>query len=457
MTFDASDKRPLYQQLYSWIAGEIAAGRLAAGEKLPSKRSAAANLGVSLNTVETALGMLIAEGYLESRPRSGVYVADISPLIPAPQQSAPMPASDGGQAAENSFSTSGVDVSLFPQKIWARLSREVMADAPALLNHGPAEGEVALRSAIAGYLHELRGVRCTSEQIVVGAGMEYLLGVLAPLLGHRIALEQPGYPKARRIFANNGLEIVNVPVDEAGLRVDALARAGASAVYVTPSHQFPTGAMMPIGRRLDLLRWAAADPDRLIVEDDYDSEFRFDGKPVPSLQGMDPHGQVLYVGTFSRSVAPGIRIGYMVLPPLLLERWRQRFEGYSCTVSRLEQQTMARFLSGGHFTRSLNRARGQYRRRRDALVHSLRDAFGSRLTLMGAHTGLHLVAVLRLGLTEQQLVERAAGVGVRLWGLSRYGTPPKELPGAGIVLGYGTLSEEEIHAAVGRLAAVWKR
>ncbi len=456
MTFDPSDPRPLYQQLYGWIAAEIAAGQLAAGEKLPSKRSVAANLGISLNTVETALGMLVAEGYLDSRPRSGIYVADISPLIPAPQPPPPKPLPVDGPGAENSFSTSGVDVSLFPQKIWARISREVMADAPALLNHGPAEGEPELRGAIAGYLHELRGVRCTSEQIVVGAGMEYLLGVLAPLLGRRIALEQPGYPKAQRIFANNGLDILNLPVDEAGLQVKALADVDASAVYVTPSHQFPTGAMMPVARRLDLLRWAAADPARLIVEDDYDSEFRFDGKPVPSLQGLDPHGQVIYVGTFSRSVAPGIRIGYMVLPPLLLERWRQRFAGYSCTVSRLEQQTMARFLSGGHFTRSLNRARGQYRRRRDALVGALRCAFGSRLTLLGAHTGLHLVAVLRLGLTEQELVDRAAAAGVRLWGLSRYGAPPQGLPGAGLVLGYGTLSEEEIAAAVDRLTAAWK-
>ena len=456
ITFDPENHRPLYQQLYSWIASEIAAGRLAAGEKLPSKRSAAANLGVSLNTVETALGMLIAEGYLESRPRSGIYVADISPLIPAPRQPDPAPAPPEVQIAENGFSTSGVDVSLFPQKIWARLSREVMEDAPALLNHGPAEGENELRQAIAGYLHELRGLRCTIEQIVVGAGMEYLLGLLAPLLGGTVALEQPGYPKARRIFENSGLTIRDIPVDEAGLRVETLEKTDATAVYVTPSHQFPMGVMMPVGRRLDLLRWAAEDPDRLIVEDDYDSEFRFDGKPVPSLQGMDPHGQVIYVGTFSRSVAPGIRIGYLVLPPRLLERWRDRFAGYSCTVSRLEQQTMARFLSGGHFTRSLNRARGQYRRRRDTLVKALRAAFGTRLSLIGAHTGLHLVAVLRLGLTERELVDRARKAGVRLWGLSHYGTPPSGLTGVGIVLGYGTLSEEEILASVKQLASAWK-
>lgn len=455
MTFMPGDRRPLYQQLYSWLAGEITSGRLKAGEKLPSKRSAAANLGVSLNTVETALGMLIAEGYLESRPRSGVYVADVSPLIPAPDTPVVLPVPDTGGGGQESFSTSGVDVSLFPQKIWARISREIMADAPALLNHGPAEGETALRGAIASYLHELRGVRCSSEQIIVGAGMEYLLGLLAPLLGPCVAMEQPGYPKAHRIFENNGRRIVPVPVDAAGLRVEKLTQSDACCVYVTPSHQFPTGATMPVGRRLDLLRWAAEDPARVIVEDDYDSEFRFDGKPIPSLQGMDSNGQVVYVGTFSRSIAPGIRIGYMVLPPRLQKRWRERFAGYSCTVSRMEQQTMARFLAGGHFTRSLNRARGQYRRRRDVLVGALRSAFGAKIELMGAHTGLHLVVLPKLGLTEKELIERAGEKGVRLRGISFYGTPSAALPGPGIVLGYGTLREDEILTAVGRLANAW--
>ena len=456
MTFEPTDRRPLYQQLYSWLAGEIASGRLQAGEKLPSKRSAAANLGVSLNTVETALGMLIAEGYLESRPRSGVFVADVAPLIPAPHTPAPPDQPAAKSRWDYSFPTSGVDVSLFPQKVWARIAREVNAGAPALLNHGPAEGERELRGAIADYLHQLRGVRCTPEQIIVGAGMEYLLGLLVPLLGPRVACERPGYPKARRILANGGAEILDLPVDGLGLRVDLLAGSGATAVYVTPSHQFPTGATMPVGRRLDLLRWAAEDPLRVIIEDDYDSEFRFDGKPVPSLQGLDSHGQVVYVGTFSRSVAPGIRIGYLVLPPALLARWRQRFAGYSSTVSRLEQQTMARFLSGGHFTRSLNRARGQYRRRRDALVGALRDAFGPRLVLLGAHTGLHLVALPGVGLTERQLVERAAAASVRVQGLSDFGAPPEDLSGPGVVLGYGPLSEAEITAAVTRLAAAWK-
>ncbi|HIV86501.1 MAG TPA: PLP-dependent aminotransferase family protein [Candidatus Pygmaiobacter gallistercoris] len=456
MTFDPADPRPLYQQLYSWLAGEITAGHLAAGEKLPSKRSAAANLGVSLNTVETALGMLIAEGYLTSRPRSGVYVADVSPLIPAPRPAAPLPAAEQDERWSYRFSTSGVDVSLFPQKIWARIAREVNADAPALLNHGPAEGEAALRGAIADYLLGLRGVRCDPDQILVGAGMEYLLGLLAPLLGGRVAFERPGYPKARRILENGGVTLVDLPVDRAGLRVDLLAESGATAIYVTPSHQFPTGATMPVGRRLDLLRWAAADPVRLIVEDDYDSEFRFDGKPVPSLQGLDPHGQVIYVGTFSRSIAPGIRIGYLVLPRALLGRWRQRFAGYSCTVSRLEQQTMARFLAGGHFTRSLNRARGQYRRRRDALVGALRSSFGKDLTLLGAHTGLHLVALPGVGLTERELVERAAAISVELRGLSYYGAPPDGLPGPGVVLGYGTLDEGQIADAIALLVKAWK-
>lgn len=456
LTLDAADSRPLYQQLYAWLAGEISAGRLQAGERLPAKRSAAANLGVSLNTVETALAMLAAEGYVETRPRSGVYVADVAPLVPAAR---PLPAAEeAGEPPrwDYSFATSGVDTSLFPFKTWGRIARGVLASDPALLNPGPAEGDTALRGAIAGYLHEFRGVHCSPEQIVVGAGMEYLLGLLAHLLPGEVALEEPGYPKARRIFENSGLRVRGVPVDRDGLRVDALARSGAQAVYVTPSHQFPTGALMPVGRRSALLRWAGAAPGRLVVEDDYDSEFRFDGRPVPSLQSLDAQGRVVYVGTFSRSIAPGIRIGYMVLPPALLAEYRRVFAGYACTVSRLEQQTLTGFLAGGHFTRSLNRARGQYRRRRDALTGALRAAFGPRLTLLGAHTGLHLVAAPGLPLTEKELVERAAAARVRLSGLSRYGSPPPGLPGAAVVLGYGTMGEADIGAAVARLAGAWR-
>ena len=455
-TFDAASEKPLYQQLYAYLAAQIAAGRLPAGEKLPPKRSLAANLGTSLNTVETALGMLAAEGYVQPRARSGVYVADIAPLVPAARPLPQKPEPPVQSGAQYNFLTSGVDTALFPFKTWGRITREVLADAPALLNHGSAEGDDALREAIAVYLHDFRAVNCAPHQIIVGAGMEYLLSLLAGLLPHTIALEDPGYPKARQIFENAGLAVRPVAVDEEGLSVAQLAKSGAEAVYVTPSHQFPTGVMMPFGRRSALLQWAAQSESRMIVEDDYDSEFRFDGRPIPSLQGLDSRGQVVYVGTFSRSIAPGIRIGYLVLPPRLLKAYHTRFAAYSCTVSRIEQQTLARFLTDGHFTRCVNRARGHYRARRDTLLAALRQELG-QVQVHGAHTGLHLVATPPLKLPEEMLTARAQAAGVALRGISHYGTVPRWLPGPSVVLGYGTLDEAGILAGLQRLAAAWRQ
>lgn len=496
LVFDPAAGQPLYQQLYSYLAGQIAAGGLAAGERLPSKRSAAANLGVSLSTVETAFSMLVAEGYLQPRPRSGFYVADISPLLPpaipagagpgrpaaaggsdpgpgalrderpplsgeGPQKTArpaPRPAREdapAGASWQYDLQTSGVDAALFPARLWGRTVREVLAGDPGLPNPGPAQGELPLRAAVAGYLQAFRGVRCQPGQIVVGAGTEYLLGLLARLLTGPVAVEEPGYPKARRILENNGRRVLPIPLDPSGLRVDLLAASGAQAAYLTPSHQFPTGLTMPVARRSALLQWAAGRPGRVIVEDDYDSEFRFDGKPVPSLQGLDRYGRVVYLGTFSRSLAPGIRIGYLVLPPALLERYHRLFAGYSCTVSRLEQQTLAHFLARGQFTRSVNRARGQYRRRRDLLAAGLKGALGPNLTLFGAHTGLHLVACPGLPLSEQELKGRAAAAGVRLSGLSEYGQPPGWIKGPALVLGYGRIEGEQIPGAVDCLRRAW--
>ncbi len=453
------DSRPLYYQLYIALAAKIRAGQLPAESRLPGKRTAAAQLGVSVNTVDQAYQMLAAEGYVVARPRSGFVVARLQrhqvPPPPAtagaggpPPQAAVQP---GGAAWRYSFLTGDLDSRLFPHHTWSRLFREVLAGGENLFRRGEGAGDSALREAIADYLRAFRGVRCQAQQIVVGAGLEVLYGMLARLLCDEcFALEEPGYFKMRHILRNMGVAARGIAVDAGGMRTDLLAQCQATAAYLTPSHQFPTGGVMPVSRRTQLLDWAA-DANRWLIEDDYDSEFRFDGRPLPSLQGLDEAGRVVYAGTFSRALAPGLRAAYLVLPHALLHRWQRQYADYACTVSRPEQQTLARLMAGGHFARSLNRVRAAYRRRRDLLIDSLQNTLSPPFTLENTHTGLYFVLRLPRAVAEKA---RAQGLGLRA--LSEYSTLPdvQRKTADALLLGYGGLSQEAIASAVNALAAV---
>ena len=426
---DPASAVPLYEQLYRSLAAEMRAGTLTAGTRMPGKRRLAAELSVSVNTVDTAYQMLAAEGYLTARERSGFtvqeYLALPQGVQPPAAPSAPVAAhpADTAPPVQFDLSTRGVDPGLFPFRTWARLQKELLYSAPELLTPGDARGDAALRQALAEYLAEYRGVQCDPEQLVVGAGLEYLLGLLAPLLPGPAAVETPGYPRARQVLENNGVPCRCLPVDADGLSLTALSASDAAVCYVTPSHQFPTGVTMPAGRRAELLHWAARAPGRrYIIEDDYDSEFRFDTRPLPSLQGMaGADGPVVYLSTCSRSLAPGIRIAYMVLPRQLLGAWQAKYRLYSGTVGRFEQQTLARFITGGYFTRHLARERTAYKARRDALVAALRTSFApEELTLAGLHTGLHLLAQLKDPPPDAALRAAARQYGVRCSLLSDY-------------------------------------
>ena len=445
---DAASDVPLYEQLYRSLAAEMRTGAVPAGTRMPGKRRLAAELSVSVNTVDAAYQMLAAEGYLEARERSGFYVQEYLALPESAAPAAPPKAEavPKQRPIRYDLSTRGVDPGLFPFRTWARLQKELLYSSPELLTHGDAQGDLALRQALAGYLEEYRGVRCGAHQIVVGAGLEYLLGLLAPLLPGPAAVENPGYPRVKQVLENNGVACCCLPVDEDGLSIRALSDSGAAVCYVTPSHQFPTGVTMPAGRRAELLHWAARCPGRrYIIEDDYDSEFRFDTRPLPSLQGMaGADGPVVYLSTCSRSLAPSIRIAYMVLPEQLLPAWHAKYRFYSGTVSRFEQQTLARFITGGYFTRHLARERVAYKARRDALTAALQEAFApEELHLTGLHTGLHLLAELRDPPPDDALRAAAEAEGVRLSLLSDYDlTGGGAAPVGTLVLGYGSLADE---------------
>lgn len=444
---------PLYDQLYRHIAGAIQSGALSPGARLPSKRRMCALAGVSMSTVETAYSLLAAEGYVLAKPRSGYVCADLLP--PAPGLAVP-PARAADPAPSRwayDCSTSAVDVSAFPFSSWARITKEAVYENPGLLQRGHPQGDEPLREALASLLAQYRGVRCDPEQIVVGAGADYLLSLLLQLLPEQraVALEDPGYPAAYAAATLHGRQAVPIPVDGEGVCPEALADSGALMAYVTPSHQFPLGVTMPVGRRSRLLHWAASAPDRWIIEDDYDSEFRWSSRPIPAMQGLDRAGRVVYLGTFSRSIAPAIRAAYLILPRSLLERYRSTFSHGACTVSRFEQESLRRFLVQGLYGRHLRRTGNLYRKKCALFTGALSAIPGASIS--GAEGGLHFLLTLPR-YSEGELVARAAEKFVRVHPLSRYCHRAAPRPST-VVLGFAGLGMEEIGRAAELLRAAW--
>ncbi len=465
MHIHTNGRQPLYYQLYLSMVKKIQQGTYKENEKLPSKRAFADHLGVSQNTVDTAYQMLVTEGYVRARPRSGFYVNPLDAPLAA-QQNIPVSISiDEAERTQDDdmpfqLSTNSVDVNTFPHATWARLAKEVMYSRPDLVCPGDPQGDLCLRQAIADYLHKYRAVRCTAGQIIVGAGLEYLLMLLNVLFDADsiFAMENPGYPKVYQAISNCGRTVVPVPVTNTGIDIAALARSGADLVYVTPSHQFPTGVVMPIGRRQELLRWAGEKDGRFIIEDDYDSQLKYTGKPIPSLQGIDTEGKVAYVGTFSRSIAPSVRIAYLVLPFTLLHKYRDLCSHYAATVSRFEQHTLYRFMRGGHFERNINRSRNACRKRRDALVSALKaSAIADCISISGANAGLHFLLTVQNGMSEAQLIASAKANGIALRGISPFyfdnSTPVKST----VLLGFARHSPQELQQAAHLLAGIWQQ
>ena len=457
---DPQSKTPLYEQLYRAIRADIMSGALAGGARLPSKRKLAANLRVSQVTVETAYGQLLAEGYLVSEPRRGYFVQRqlAVPAAPSPAPTAAPAQAAPADGCRYDFRTNIVDTGCFPFSVWARLSRSVLSEySDRLLQAADPCGAIELRVQIARYLHDFRGINVSPDNILVGAGSEYLMHLVIQLLGREriYALENPGYRKLYQIFAANGAAVRPLPLDKSGLRADALAASDASVVYLTPSHHFPLGTVMPAARRMEILRWAAAG-DRYIIEDDYDSEFRYASRPIPALGELDRAGRVVYVNTFAKSLSPGLRIGYLVLPDALMARYRERFSLYSSTVPSFDQQTLAAFLRTGGFERHISRSRKLYQARRDALMAALdRELAALPHEVSRSEAGLHLLLHMRCGLRERELIERARDAGVRVYGLSAYYMPPVQPPRATLVLGYAGLTAQQIDEAAALLRQAW--
>ncbi len=451
-------KTPLYEQIYAYIKEDIRNGRIPCKEKLPSTRALAKHLEVSRSTVELAYEQLLSEGYIEAEPYKGYYAAQIEDLYHLQKTKAQVQTVEQPREKYRyDFTPNGVDLKSFPYNVWRKLSKEILVDDKTeLFRSGDSKGEYGFRRAICSYLYQARGVECDPGQIIIGAGSDYLLMLLCALLGthHRIAFEDPTYMQAYRLFSCLSYELIPVGMDKNGMKVSELAQTDADIAYVTPSHQYPTGIVMPIRRRLELLRWADECDGRYIIEDDYDSEFRYKGKPIPSLQGYDAHDKVIYLGTFSKSIAPAIRLSYMVLPAPLMEQYEQKTRFISSTVSKVDQMIVQRFIEEGYFERHLNKTRALYRSRHDVLIEELKP-LSSVLKISGEHAGVHLLLTFRNGSTEAELIEQAGREGIRVYGMSDYRIRKDREKEATILLGYANLTENQIKNAVRILRDCW--
>ena len=439
LTYDLNAQDlPLYEALYRSIRRDILRGTLKAGEKLPSKRALAGHLHISKVTVETAYAQLTAEGYLRPVEKVGYFVESVDqsppPGAPAPRMAAP----EAPAPCRADFTVNTIRGEDFPFDLWARLLRGVIADYHgALLDPLPNGGALALRQAIADYLQGFRGMAVSPEQIIVGAGTDFLYNLLVQLLGRDLGygVEDPGYGKILRVYQASGVRCIPIPMDEEGILLSRLR--GADVLHICPAHHFPTGVVMPIRRRQALLEWAGQGDRRYIIEDDYDSEFRFTGRPIPPMQSMDRAGKVIYINSFSKSISPAIRISYMILPPALLARFREKLGFYACTVPSFEQYTLARFIGEGHFEKHLARMKKRYRSQRNALICQLEAGnFGDRLRILEKDAGLHFLLEVKTELDDRQLTQALLDRGLRVSCLSAYYHGDGPRPRSLIVINY---------------------
>ena len=449
---DLEAGRPIYEQIYDYIKREIREGKLKFETKLPSTRALSEHLNVSRSTVQLAYDQLVSEGYIESRPCRGYYVLKLDGLynLTAVEYKEIHRSISQTVKYEIDFSPSGIELDNFPYNAWRKVSKNVMAEELDLFNIGEPQGDYSFRETIAGYLHESRGVNCSPDNIIVGAGDQYLLMLLDRLLcaehgNISYAMENPAYRKAYFVLNGMGRTVIPVPLDEYGMNVGVLRNSGAQVAYVTPSHHYPLGIVMSIGRRMEMLGWANEQQGRYIIEDDYDSEFRYRGKPIPALQGLDHNGKVIYIGTFSKSISPGLRISYMVLPDTLMDSYAKVGIRYSNTVSRIDQNIVNLFIKEGYYERHLNKMRGIYKTKHDALLAALKK-MGKGYRISGESAGLHIL-LSSDKLSEVEMVQRAGRKGVRVDPLSEHYLDSHEEQNT-IILGYARLREEEISRGI---------
>ncbi len=457
-TFTNTGSDSLYEYLYKCIKNDILQGNIRAGEKLPSKRTFAKNLGISVITVENAYEQLIAEGYIYSIPKKGFYVTDLKKEVETEKKTVtkemvPITGGESGYFAD--FTSNQTQSELFPFTVWTRMIREVLGENQIqLMTNPPCGGIYPLREAIAKYLKEFRGMTVLPEQIIIGAGTEYLYGLLIQLLGTDkiYAVENPGYRKIAKIYRSWKVACEYIDMDEEGVQIGELQRKRVDILHISPSHHYPTGIVMPVSRRYELLGWAAKSNSHYIIEDDYDSELRLGGQPIPTMQSIDVSDRVIYMNTFTKTLASTVRISYMILPPPLLEQFYERLSFYSCSVSNFEQYTLGKFIEEGFFEKHINRLRNHYHKKRDILLGAIRESrLGDLVHISGEEAGVHFLMEIQTEKEEEEFLTCAQTQGIRLSPLSaHYHNRETERKNV-YVMNYSSVQMEDAQEIVRRL------
>lgn len=433
LTYDVENRgnKPLYEYIYSCIREDILDGRLLSGQRLPSKRELATDNGVALVTVENAYEQLIIEGYVEAKPRKGYFVADIEVMERDKDLLSKTNCSEAGKEDNTNcginnfladFTTGTVQSDAFPYTIWSKILRRIISDKERdFASAPPSEGMEVLRKAIASYLYRAKNLNVDAERIIVGPGTEYLHSILLQLIGRSrlVAVEDPGYKKAERIYESNGMKVMHIPLDEDGIEVDKLNDSNVKLVHVSPAHHFPTGIVMPASRRHKLIAWAK-EQGAYIIEDDYDSEFRFKGRPMPTLASIDDE-RVIYMNTFTSSLSASIRIAYMVLPYSLMSLYKDRLSFVSGTVSTFEQLALAEFIDGGYYERHINRMRNRYRGLRDRYFEAImKSNLAKRVEIQDDEAGLGFTLSIPDIKDDEKYLSELAQRGIIIRPLSDY-------------------------------------
>ena len=449
----------LYEYLYQSIKEDISSGRLKAKEKLPSKRELASHLQVSIKTVENAYAQLLLEGYIYAEEKRGYYVSKISGVQTNRSVLEPFVSTQKEEEYLADFTANNINYEKFPFSMWAKVLRETLTDYDTtLLQIVPYNGVEKLRVEIAKYLYRYRGMQVSPDNIIIGAGTEYLYSKLILLLGEnaRYAVENPGFRKITKIYDSLRAKWTRVDIDEQGLKVEELKQTNANVVHVSPSHHYPMGLVMPIARRQELLNWAEEETERYIIEDDYDSEFRFSGRPIPAMQSMDRHHRVIYMNTFSKTLVPSIRVSYMVLPQKLMERWESIMNFYSCTVSGFEQYALASFMEKGYFERHIRRMTNYYKQQREKIMGIFREsALGKAGIISEDEAGTHFLYKAESPLSDIEIKWAAKERGILISALSEYCFANAEKYKGIFIINYSDIGEEQLREAIERLEEIF--
>ncbi|AYU53946.1 PLP-dependent aminotransferase family protein [Staphylococcus debuckii] len=443
--------QPLYMQLYQTLKEQIIEGQYQSGDRFPSKRRLAEHHSLSNTTIEHAYQYLLDEGYIYSKPRSGYYVSDIESLpIVTKETAASFQEKEilEEQQTRYQFDLARIDTEHFPWQQFRKYARDVFDQSMAdILQPGMQQGEYKLRQAIAHYLFNSRGVSCHPDQIIIGSSTEQLINQVTDILTDRsYIIEYPSYPPIKQVLDKKGLNYKRVPVKKSGIDMKEIQNSKREVVYVTPSHQFPTGYVMNLKVRTQLINWAQQHPERYIIEDDYDSEFRYFSKPIPALQSLDTTGKVIYISTFSKSLFPSCRIAFMVLPEDLMERYHHLPDKEGTTVPAPMQYMIAEFMEKGSFERHLNKMRKVYRYKLTYILDALAP-YKDQLHIEGATTGMHFTLTVQNGLSLKDILNRAQKNHVKLTPLNRYmkkNSRNKYIPK--FIIGFGGIKDEELKA-----------